>query len=116
VRPVLARRRDRPGRARGVLERVEADLVGVGEGGLLARDRAHAHALLDVEAARLDDPLFQAPALGARVLEVQVRVVDAVRAERAEHALELAGLELVGLEQAALGGAEKQVLRGGLHG
>ena len=32
---------------------VERDVVGVGEGpGLLAADRAHAHALLDVEAAR----------------------------------------------------------------
>ena len=63
----------------------QADLVGIGERGLLAGDRAHAHALLDVEAARLDDALLQAPALGARVLEVQVGVVEPVRRERAEH-------------------------------
>ena len=86
----LSGRRDRARRLGRVLQRVEADLVGVGEGGLLARDRAHADALLDVEAAGLDDALLQAPALVARVLEVEVGVVDLARGERAEHALELA--------------------------
>src|SRR5262249_43444535 len=85
--------------ARGVLQRVEADLVGGGEGGLLARYGAHADALLDVEAARLDDALFQAPALEARVLEVEVGEIDAVRAEDAEHALEFAFLEIERFEQ-----------------
>ena len=41
------------------------------------RDRAHADALVDVEAAGLDDAFLQAPALAARVLEIEVGVVDA---------------------------------------
>src|SRR6185295_2542930 len=87
-------RRYGAGRLRRVLQGVEADLVGVGEGGLLARDRAHADTLLDVEASRLDDAFLEAPALVARVLEVEVRVVDLVRGERAEHPLELGGIEV----------------------
>ena len=53
----------------------------VGEGGLLAGHGAHAHALVDAEAAALDDAFLQAPALAARVLEVEVGVVDAVRGD-----------------------------------
>ncbi len=54
------------------------DVVGVGEGGFLAGDGAHAHALVDAEAAGLDDALLQAPAFAARVLEVEVSIVDPV--------------------------------------
>jgi hypothetical protein len=63
---------------RRALERLQADVVGIGEGGFLAADGAHADALLDVEAARFDDALLQAPGLGTRVLEIQVGVIDVV--------------------------------------
>src|SRR5204862_6051745 len=85
-------------------------LGGVGEGGLLARHRAHADALLDVEAARLDDAFRERPALVARVLEVEVGVIDLAADHRAEHALELAGLEVVGGEQCRLGGIQNQCI------
>jgi hypothetical protein len=54
------------------------DVVRVGKRGFLAADGPHAHALVDAEGAGLDDALFQAPALGAGVLEVQVGFVDLV--------------------------------------
>jgi hypothetical protein len=60
------------------------DVVAVGEGRLLAGHCAHAHALVDAEAAALDDAFFQAPALVAGDLEVQVGVVDAVLADHAQ--------------------------------
>jgi hypothetical protein len=78
--------------ARGLrrrLQRRQADLVGIGEGGLLAGDGAHADAALDVEAARLDDALLQAPGLGAGVLEIQVGIVEPVAEQLAEDGLEL---------------------------
>jgi hypothetical protein len=81
---VLAGARDGAGGVCSGPERVEADVVGIGERGLLARDRAHADALVDVEAARLDLAFFEAPAFRARVLEVQVGVVDVVRQQAAE--------------------------------
>src|SRR6185295_17978543 len=74
-----ARVADRPGRLRRVLQRGETDFIGIGERGLLARNRAHADALLDREAARLDDTLLEAPALGTGVLEIQVGVVESAR-------------------------------------
>ena len=70
--------RYRPHGAGRVEQRGLGNVVGIGEGGLLAADRPHAHALVDAEAAGLDDALFQAPAFAARVLEVQVGVVDLV--------------------------------------
>jgi hypothetical protein len=79
--PVLPGRGDRAHGARRVDQRGLGEVVGIGEGGLLAGHRAHAHALVDAEAAALDDAFFQAPALVARGLEVQVGVVDAVLAD-----------------------------------
>ena len=79
--PVLARRGDGAHGACGVEQRVLAQVVGIGEGRLLAGHGAHAHALVDAEAAALDDAFLQAPALVARGLEVEVGVVDAVFAD-----------------------------------
>src|SRR5204862_6780564 len=93
-----------------ILQRIEADFVGVGEGGFLAGDGAHADALLDVEAAGLDDPFLEAPALGARVLEIKVGVIDAARGERAEDALELARGELEGGEERLGRGFQNQCI------
>src|SRR4029078_627229 len=73
---------------------------------LFTRDGTHTDALLDVEAAGLDDALLEAPALVALVLEIEVGVVDFARGERAEHALELARLEVERREQGRGGGGE----------
>jgi len=40
-----------------------AQVVGIGESRFFPTDGAHAHALVDAEAAGFDDALFQAPAL-----------------------------------------------------
>src|SRR6267378_1620153 len=104
----LARSGNRARRLCGILQRVEADLVGIGEGRLLAGNGPHAHTLLDVEAARLDDAFLQAPALEARVLEIQIGVIHLAGGERAEHPLELAGFQLEGGKQRALCGFENQ--------
>jgi hypothetical protein len=96
-------------RARGAggrLQRCQADVIGISEGGLLAGNGAHADALFDVETARLDDALFEAPGLGAGVLEIQVGVIDMVAEQLAEHALELVRSQSVGLEQGLLGDVE----------
>ncbi len=106
----LARIGDGARRLCRVLQGVEADLVGVGERRLLARDGAHAHALLDVEAARLDDAFLEAPAFGARVLEVKVGVIDFAHGERAEDAFKLARLQFERREQGAFGGVQYQCI------
>ena len=100
---VLARRGDGAHRARRVQQRGFGQLVGVGEGGLLAGHRAHAHALVDAEAAALDDAFLQAPAFVAGALEVQVGIVDAVFADRRQRALQRGLVQPEGFEQQALG-------------
>ena len=106
--PALSGGGDGAGRPGCILQRVEADLVGIGERRLFAGHRTHADALLDVEAARLDDALLEAPAFVARVLEVEVRIVDLVRRERAEDPIKLGAFEVVGREQRALCGIQVQ--------
>jgi hypothetical protein len=69
------------------------DVVGIGEGGLVAGHGAHADALVDREAAALDDALFQAPAFALGELEIQVGVVDLVREHRPERGDQLAFVE-----------------------
>src|SRR5467141_2194877 len=96
-----------PGRLCRILQRGQTDLVGVGERCLLPRNRAHAHALVDAEAPGLDDSFLEAPALAARVLEIEVGVVEPVRKQRTENAGELSGLEVVRSEQEGLRGGKK---------
>ena len=86
-------------RARRIRKGIEADVVRIREGGLLARNRTHAHALVDIEAAGFDDSLLEAPALRTGVLKVQIRVVDAVLGQRAEYRRELARVEIIGRKQ-----------------
>jgi hypothetical protein len=62
--------------------------------------------LFDVEAARLDDAFFQAPCLGAGVLEIQVGKIDLVAEHVAEYAFELVRRQAVGLEQGLFGDIE----------
>ena len=93
--------------ARGVEQRLGEDLVGVGEAGLLAGERAHADALLDARAAFLDDAVLERPALVARELEVEVGGVDAARERRAERALELRQVEPRRSQDQLLGECER---------
>src|SRR3989442_3639656 len=111
--PVAARARDGPRRFRRILERGKADLVGVGERGLLPRDRAHPHALVDAEAPGLDDSLLEAPALAARILEVEIGVVEPAGKQRPEHTGKLRRLEIVRREQERLRGGKE--LLGSVH-
>jgi hypothetical protein len=90
----------------GILERLQADVVGVGKGRLLAGDGAHTDTLLDVEAARLDDAFLQAPGLGAVILEIKVGVVELVAVELAEDLVEILEVQVVGLEQQLAGKLE----------
>ncbi len=99
-------------RARGfgrAFQRVQADVVGIGERSLLAADRAHTDALVDIEAAGLDDAFLQRPAFRAAVLEIQVGVVEAVRQHAGEHLLDVPGLQRVRREQRALRGGEQRI-------
>ncbi len=76
---------DRARHLRRGLECFGLDVVGVGERRLLARDHAHAHALVDRERARLHFPFLERPPFGAVVLEVEVGVVGAMSEDRPEH-------------------------------
>src|SRR5690606_273650 len=106
-------RADRPRRARRFEQRLAVDVVRVGEAGLLAADRAHAHALLDRVRAVLDDPVLHAPALAPRMLEIDVAEVDAGPEQGAEHAIETGRVEPGRLQQARLGQGEGGW--GGIH-
>jgi hypothetical protein len=55
----------------------QRNLIGIGEAGLLAAHRAHAHALLDRMRTVLDDAVFHRPALMARMLEIQIGEINA---------------------------------------
>ena len=94
---------DGPRRLRRPLQGRQADLVGVGEGRLVAAHRAHADPLVDAVAARLHDAFFEAPCLGARVLEVEVGIVDAMAEDLAEDGRKLAWRQIVGCKQDVLG-------------
>ena len=94
-----------------------ADGVGVGEGRFLAGHGAHAHALVDAEGAALDDALFQAPALGAGGLEVEVGVVHAVGGDELERAGQRGLVQAKGGEQAVVRGRQSaQHGVGSVHG
>ena len=81
---------NRPHGIGGIAERARTDVVGIGEGGLLAGQGAHADALVDVEAAGLDDTLVETPCLGTGILEIQVGIVDLMRQDLAEGARQVA--------------------------
>ena len=92
--------RDRTRRARGRQQRLGVDVVGIGEAGLLAADRAHAHALLDRVRAVAHDAVLHRPALAPRVLEVDVAEVDAGPQQGAERALQPGTVQPRGHQQA----------------
>src|SRR6185503_20837284 len=94
---------DRPHRVRRLLERGERDVVRIRERLLVAADGAHADAAVDVERARLDDALLEAPAFEARMLKVEVREIDIVGVDRAQHARDLVEIEVRRRKQQAVG-------------
>src|SRR5471032_1297726 len=69
-------------------ERFEGDGVAIGKTGFLTRLRPHADALVEVEAAFLDDAVFQRPGLGNLALEIQIGSIDARAGQIAEHTLQ----------------------------
>jgi len=50
--------------------------------------RPHADALVEVEAAFLDDAVFQRPGLGNLALKIQIGSIDARAGQIAEHTLQ----------------------------
>src|SRR5450759_5034896 len=88
-------------------QRGKADIVGIGKRGLVAGHRAHADALVDIEAAGLDDAFLEAPTFAAVVLEVEVGVIDLVHQDLAEHLLQCIVVERVGGEQDIVRGRER---------
>ena len=65
---------------------IGSDRVTVGETGFLAGQRAHADALLQMEASLLDDAILEHPGLGNLILKVQVRRIHAGPGELTEQA------------------------------
>jgi len=96
---VLAGAGDRAGGAGRLQQGVLVDGVAVGKAGLLAGLGAHAHALVEVEAAFLDDAVFQRPRLGNLPLEIQVGSVDARPREFAQHRLQAVQGQAAGGQQ-----------------
>ena len=80
-----ARQSDGAHGARRVQQRGFGNVIRVRECGFFAADSAHAHTLVDAEAAGFDDAFFQAPTFGAGVLEIQVGFVDAVGFDFGQH-------------------------------
>src|SRR3546814_5947392 len=78
-------------RARGVRrsqQRLGVDVVGIGEAGFLAGNRAHAHTLFDRMRAVPDDAVLDRPGLAPRMLEIQVAEIDAGAEQRTERSEE----------------------------
>ena len=71
--------------ARCVQQRGFGNVIRIRECGFFAADSAHAHTLVDAEAAGFDNAFFQTPTFGAGVLEIQVGFVDAVGFDFGQH-------------------------------
>ncbi len=78
-----------------LLQRQKAQLVRVGETGLLAADGAHPHPLIDVVAAILDDAVLQHPGLVPAALEIEVAELHLMAHQAAEQLLQPPFVEIV---------------------
>src|SRR5439155_1884602 len=85
----LALATDGARRGCGLRERIEADVVGIGEGRFFTRYRADSDAAVDRIRSRLNDALLEAPALEARILEIEIGVVDVMHVDVGEHLRQL---------------------------
>ena len=84
------------------VDRIDTQAVGVGKSGFIARDGTHAHALIDLKAARFDDALFQMPAFIGSALTIDVGIIDMVGADNTQALGEQIGGKMVGFEQISL--------------
>jgi hypothetical protein len=91
---VLALPADGGGGAARLGERVQGDVVAVGEAGFVAADQTHPGAALQVEAGVAHQAVLENPGLVAAVLEVDVGVVGAPGQLAAQQALQLVGTQL----------------------
>ena len=89
------------GRPGGDHQRLGVDLVGIGEAGLLAADRAHADALFDRVRAVPDNAVLDRPAFASRVLAIQVAEIDARSEQGAEGAFLATGITPAGASTAS---------------
>ena len=103
---LLAGAGNRAGGARRLAQGLGMDGVAVGEAGLLAGLGAHANALVEVEAAFLDDAVLQHPGLGDLALEVQIGGVDAGAGQFAEDRRQLLDGQVAGAQQMTADAAE----------
>ena len=78
-----------------LLQGQQAQLVRVGEAGLLAADGAHPDPLIDVIAAILDDAIFQHPGLVPAALEIEIAELHLMAHQAAEQLLQAPFVEIV---------------------
>ncbi len=90
---------DATGGSHRLLQRQQAQLVRVGEAGLLAADGAYPDPLIDVVAAILDDAIFQHPGLVPAALEIEVTELHLMAHQAAEQLLQAPFVEVVGGQQ-----------------
>ena len=83
--PFLTGPRNRTGGARCLAQCLSSDGVAVGKTGFLAGLRAYAHALIEVEAAFLDDAVFQHPGFRHLTMEIQIGGIDTRPRQLAQH-------------------------------
>jgi len=105
--PALAANRARG--ARRLLQSRQTDVVRIGKSGFLAADRAYTDALVDVEAARFNDAFIQTPRFAARVLKIQIGIVEIVIEHGAEHAIETGVIKAIGQQQVVAGKIKRLV-------
>ena len=97
--PTLPGPGDGAGRLGRLAQSIGADHIAVGEAGFLTGLGAHADALIEVEAAFLDDAVFQGPGFRDLALEIQIGGVDARAGEFAQHARQLLDTQAAGGQQ-----------------
>ena len=102
----MARRGNRTGGERSLLECGRQNLVGVSEAGFLAGQRPDADTLLDARATFFDDAIFERPGLVAGKLEINVCGIDGGGTDEAERPFDVSLVEPCGLEDQPTGKSE----------
>ncbi len=98
--------RDRARRDRRLGQRLERNVIRIRKGGLVADDRAHTDALLNIETAALDDAFLERKRFAARILKVQIGVIGTVLKNCRQHALQLRFVQPERVKQQLLGGGK----------
>src|SRR5882724_7077850 len=100
---------DCAGSLRRAMQRVQTDVIGVGEGSFLAIHCAHTDPLVDVEATGFDDTFFERPTFAATVLKIQISIVEAMRHHAGEYLFNMLRLNSIRREQGVLRGSKQSV-------